>query len=154
MVEVVFDLLLPLVMQLIERCDSITGVAVIRRYHDDLVVHFAVIFKIQHAEDPTLQENARRYRVVRQYERIKFITIIVLGLRYEAVVARLGKDTRLDAIQFKRGQFAVPLDLKRRPFRNLNDSIYSIRGLIARGEACIEVRQGISVYSLLLYTID
>ena len=109
-VEVELDLLDQLLRQVGQTVVSVAGVAVVGGNDHDFVVHFAVVDKFHHADDFGFKENARRQRGVGDDERVQLVAVFVQRLRDEAVVGRLGKGQRLDAVKLHHGQFAVPFD--------------------------------------------
>lgn len=110
MVEVELDLFDELLRQIGQSFVGVAVIAVVGRYADDFVVHFAVVDEFHHADNARFQEYAGCQRLFGNEQHVQFIAVFVQSLGDEAVVGRFGEDGGFDAVELECGEFAAPLD--------------------------------------------
>src|SRR5690606_11881170 len=94
-----------------KRSNGVSGIAIISRDNNNLIINLAVILKLHHPNDPRLEEDARREWLVSNNKSIQLIAIFVKCLRNKTVVGWFSKNCRFDTIQLNNREVAFPFYL-------------------------------------------
>lgn len=120
--EVVLELLFQLRI-VVNRLHPFTCVTIISRRTDNFVVNFTVVFKFHHTNHSSFEPNSDWEWLTAPNQCIELVTIFIECLGDKAIVNRLGKYLRLDAVELECRVLAVPLDLKTATLRYLYDGV-------------------------------
>lgn len=139
MIEVEFDLLNKLLWQIFESLIFVAVVSVVFWDADNLVIDFVRINKFHDAEDASFHPDAGSERLVSNHEDIELVAIFIDGLRNEAIIARLGKSHRFDAVEHETSVFAVPFNLVIATGGNFDNDIQATVFVIAWFENFVKI---------------